>query len=523
MARLRQVHEERRRDISVSPPLEPADHAVEAAREPGPAAFAVRPVAAICLGLAAVLTALSGRYGFHRDELYFVAAGNRLDWGYVDQPPLTPLLARVSTTLFGDTPAGLRVVATLLTVAIVVVAALVARELGGGRGAQTLTAATVATSSVIVTTGHMLATATVDTLIWLVLCLLVLRLARTGDGRWYLAIGATAGIGVLNKYLVLLLLAALLVSIAAVGPRRVLCTWWLAAGALIACAIAAPTVIWQAAHGWPQLTIASAINDQNGVENRVLFVPFQLVYTAPLYAPIWLAGLVRLFRDPQVRWARAFAVAYLLLAALMLVAAGKPYYVIGLLVVMMAAGAEPALRWARRIGRPWLLPATVVVVAVVYTAATLPVWPRTALNPVNAMNKEQGEQVGWPELAGQVATAWREIPEADRGRAVIFTQNYGEAAAIDRYARADGLPRAYSGHMSYADWGTPPDSATGPVLLVRFPANEKLARQFTGCRVVRRVDNGYGVHNPEQGSLVELCQGPRLPWSALWHELRHTY
>ena len=486
-------------------------------------AFARGPVAAVALAMAALLTALSGRYGFHRDELYFVEAGRHLAWGYVDQPPLTPLLARLSTAVFGDTPVGLRVVAMLLCVVIVVVAALVTRELGGGRSAQTLTAVAVATSSAILTTGHMLATSTTDNLAWLVICLLVLRLARTGDGRWYLALGAATGIALLNKALIVVLVVALLASIAAVGPRRLLRTWWLPAGTLIALAVAAPTLVWQAAHGWPQLTVASGISTENAVENRVTFVPFQFVYLAPPWAALWLAGIWRLLRDPAVRWARALPVAYLALVVLMLAVAGKPYYLLGLLITLLAAGSEPVLRWVATGRRRWLLPAALALVLVVNIGSALPVWPVDALNPVNAVNKEQGEQVGWPELAGSVAGAWRQIPAAQRDRAVIFTQNYGEAAAVDRYGGAYGLPRAYSGHMSFADWGTPPDTATGPVLLVRFPANTELAAEFRGCRQVGTVDNGHGVHNPEQGTVLELCAGPVQPWSVVWPRLRHFY
>jgi hypothetical protein len=369
----------------------------------------------------------------------------------------------------------------------------------------------------------MLATSTFDNLAWLVLCLLVLRLARTGDGRWYLAIGAVTGIALLNKFLVVVLVGALLVALLAVGPRKVLATWWLAAGVAVALAVAAPTLVWQAAHGWPQLTVASGISTENGVENRVTFVPFQFVYLAPPYAALWLAGSRRLLRDPAVRWARALPVTYLGLVVVMLAVAGKPYYLLGLLIALLAAGAQPVLDWAARGRRAWVVPAAVLLSIVVDVGAALPVWPVDSLNPVNAVNKEQGEQVGWPELAGSVAGVWRQLPAGERDRAVIFTQNYGEAAAIDRYGTPYGLPRAYSGHMSFADWGVPPDSATGPVLLVRFPGNTELAAQFRGCRVAGTVDNGHGVHNPEQGTLLELCDGPRAPWSVLWPRLRHYY
>ncbi|MBO0512528.1 glycosyltransferase family 39 protein, partial [Streptomyces beijiangensis] len=194
-----------------------ADHQ-SAATAPEPAPFAAAPVAAVAAVLAAVLTALSPRYGFHRDELYFLAAGHHPAWGYTDQPPLTPLIARAAATLFGESPAGIRTAATLFAAASVVTVAAIARELRGGRSAQILAALTTATSGFVVGIGHLLSTATFDLLAWLVITLLVLRLLRTGNTRWWLAIGAATGLALENKYLVLLLLAALLPSLAILGP-----------------------------------------------------------------------------------------------------------------------------------------------------------------------------------------------------------------------------------------------------------------------------------------------------------------
>ncbi|WP_214409080.1 glycosyltransferase family 39 protein [Sphaerisporangium fuscum] len=487
-------------------------------RSPPP--FAAGPVGAVAAVLAGLLTALSGRYGFHRDELYFLVAGDRPAWGYVDQPPLTPLLARASTAVFGVSPAGLRVVATLAAVAVVIVVVLTARELGGGRGAQFVAACSAACSAVVLVLGHLVATATFDTLAWVVVGWLVLRLLRTGDGRWYPVIGAAAGVALLNKYLIALLVAGLVVSLLAVGPRRVLRSRWLLAGVAVAALLAAPNLWWQAAHGWPQLTVAKGISENEG-ENRLLFVPLLVVQLSPLFVPIWVAGLVRLWRDPAVRWARAFAVAVPLLAVAVLVAGGKPYYVLPLVIVAMAAGAEPVVRWASG-ARRWALVAAFVVSAPMNVVVALPVLPPSALQAVNGINKEQGEQVGWPGMVSTVAGAWRRIPSERRGTAVIFTQNYGEAGAIARHGPALGLPGPYSGHMSYADWGPPPDSATGPVLLVHHRDALRLAGGlFTGCRVVASIDNGQGVDNEEQEAVVQLCEAPATPWSALWPRLRH--
>jgi len=483
--------------------------------------FAAGPVLTVAAGLAALLTAVSGRHGFHRDELYFMAAGDRPAWGYTDQPPLTPLLARMSTTVFGETPAGLRVVATLAAVLVVMLLALIARELGGGRGAQLLAACCGAVSGLVMAFGHIVFTSTVDLVAWLTISWLVLRLLRTGDGRWYLAIGVAAGIGLQNKRLVALLLVGLLVAVLAVGPRRVLRTWWLAAGAAAALVIAAPNLVWEATHGFPQLTVARGISDEEGGENRVMFFVLQILQLSPLLVPVWVAGLVRLWRDPAVRWARAFAVAYPVLVAVLLMFGGTSYYVVPLLMVAMAAGAVPVLHWAHTRLRTAALVACLAVAGVVSAVITLPLLPAGSARMIAGLYDQQGEQIGWPEMVGTVAGAWQQIPQQDRDRAVIMVFNYGEAGAIEHYGPEHGLPKPYSAHMSFADWGPPPDSMDGPVLLVIVSDNRWVTPLFDDCRQVAKIDNGYGLDNELWDDVVRLCAGPSRPWSQLWPSLRH--
>ncbi|GLZ78143.1 hypothetical protein Afil01_29500 [Actinorhabdospora filicis] len=486
------------------------------------AAFPAGPVAAVSAVLATVLTALSGRYGFHRDELYFLAAGKHPDWGYIDQPPLTPLLARASVFVFGETPMGLRVVSTVACVLTVVVVALIAREFGAAKGAQVLAAIAAGLSGFVLAVGHMVGTSTFDLLLWLSLIWVVLRVLRTGDSRRLLPAGVLIGIGVQNKYLIGLLVVVLLAAVLAVGPRARLRTWWLLAAAAVALVIAAPNLLWQAAHGWPQLAVAGGISADDGVENRVMFIPLQLMYLSPLLVPVWIVGGLRLWRDPALRWGRSVALAYPVMCLAVLIGGGKSYYVLPILLALTAAGATPTLAWLRRRPR-WVPVLATVLVAASSALTTLPVLPPTALNAVNGVNPELGEQVGWPQLASAAAQGWEKIPPAQRPTAVIFTQNYGQAGAIDQYGPDHGLPGAYSGHMSYADWGPPPDTATGPVLLVRQRDSRPTTGYFTDCRVVATVENGQDVDNEEQHATIELCSGPVEPWSTLWPRLRRLY
>lgn len=485
--------------------------------------LAARPLAIVLAVQAALLTALSGRYGFNRDELYFIAAGNHLALGYVDQPPITPLLARISVTLFGDTPVGLRVISTVLALLTALLVALIAREFGAGRGPQVFAAAATAASSYVLVVSHLLSTSSFDLLMWTVLAFALLRLLRTGDGRWWIPIGLAAGLALENKWLVFGLLAAVAIGLLSCGPRQVFASWWLAAGIAAAVLILLPNLIWQFQHHFPQLTVAAQISKADGTTNRITFIPMQLVYLSPVLVPVWFAGMRRIWRE--IRWARSFVIAYPLLCAALLVVGGKPYYPVPLLLVFLAAGAEPAMRtvsWflSRKltVGRiaSW---AGVVIALLISVVISLPVLPQRALNPILAVEPDQGEEVGWPGFVDAVAAGWRQIPVGERATAVILAGNYGEAGAIDQYGYLDDLPGAYSGHMSYSAWGPPADSMTGPVLLVgKFTPSG-----FTGCRTISRYYNEYGVHDDEWGVPIRLCAAATGPWSSLWPRLTRFY
>ncbi|MGI8613973.1 MAG: glycosyltransferase family 39 protein [Nocardioidaceae bacterium] len=482
-----------------------------------------RPLAALAAAVTALLVAVSGGYGYHRDELYFLACGRHLAWGYPDQPPLVPLLARVMSTVWPDSLVALRLPSALATGAVLVLTGLLARELGADAAGQLLAAGCLAVSALLLAVGHLLSTATIDLLVWTALSWLVVRILRGGDERGWLLVGLVCGVGLLANNLVLFLAFGLFIGVLIAGPRRVLASRWLWAGAVLAIAVWAPNLVWQATHGWPQLELGRAIaaGSSGTSKPRLLFLPFQLVLISPVLVPVWGAGLVRLLRDPALVRVRCLGWAYPVLALVFLLTGGKPYYLGGLYPALLAAGAVPMMSWLRRGGsrlRRVLLPA-LVLSAAVSVVLMLPVVPVADLHatPIVDINYDAGETVGWPLFARTVAAAYESLPAAQRVDAIVLAGNYGEAGAIDHYGPGLGLPPVYSGHNGYGLWGPPPDTG-GATIAVGIP-RKRLDRLFGTVQLAGSIDNGVGLDNEEQGTPVWICRDQLSSWARSWPQL----
>jgi 4-amino-4-deoxy-L-arabinose transferase-like glycosyltransferase len=488
-------------------------------------AFAWRPVCAVAAILAAVLIATSSAYGYHRDELYFLACARHLAWGYPDQPLFVPLIARLMSDLAPTSLVVLRLPSALAAVAVVVLTGLIARELGGGRGAQLLAASAIAISALLDASGHTLNTNIFDLAVWALVCWLVVRILRTGRERLWLVVGLVVGLGLFDSDLVAFLMFAVVVALALVGPRSAFTSPWLYAGGLLAIVMWLPYLAWQAGHGWPELTVARSIaNGGSGTSApRWLLLPEQLVLVSLFLSPVWIAGLLRLFRDSALRRFRALGVAYFVAAATFIITGGKPYYLGGMLPLLVAAGAEPLLRWLRR-GRVGLRRA-LIVAAFVLTLGALPVTPPLVPagdlhnTSVVKLNYDAGETVGWPTYVRQIARVDNVLPLAARPATVVLASNYGEAGAVDRYGPADGLPAAYSGHNAYWYWGPPPVNATTAIVL-GFDRDQLVP--FCGTlRLATTLNNHLDLNNDEQGAPVWECSNLRESWAAVWPALRH--
>jgi hypothetical protein len=479
----------------------------------------------IALATSGLLALVSSRYGYHRDELYFLEAGKHLAWGYPDLPPLVPAVARTLSALAPGSLAVLRLPSALSGGVVVFVTALMVRELRGGPAAQTLGAATVAASGLLLGTEHYLNTSGFDLLVWTTLLWLALRLLRTWNEMLWLPIGAMVAVGLLNSDLVFALVACLVLALAIVGPRQSLTSRWALIGGLLAVAAWTPYLVWQARHGWPQLAVSRSIASGNSGTStpRYLLIPSQLVLVSPYLAPVWILGLVRLLRDPVMRWCRSIGWTYLFVAVVFLTLGGKSYYLANMLPVLVSAGAQPSIDWLHRGHvrlRKALLAVALSVTVVTTVLATLPVLPVSALHrtPIVDLNYDEGETVGWPTYVGQIAAAYREIPLHRPAQAAILASNYGEAGAVDRFGPALGLPPAFSVQDGFWYWGPPPRHVRA-FLVVGFNPGT-LERVFHHCRVVTYLDNHQSVKNQEQGVPVRVCSQPRSSWTTLWPGLR---
>ncbi|KAA9380954.1 glycosyltransferase family 39 protein [Microbispora cellulosiformans] len=475
-----------------------------------------RAVVALAAAVVAVLLAVSPWYGYHRDELYFRMLGERPRLGYFDTPPLTPMIARLSTAVFGDTVVALRIVPSLCAGALVVLAALVARELAArdsetGRSAQVLAAAGTAGAVLPLLAGHSLLTLTPDLVLWLAVTLCLLRVLLRGDGRYWLWTGLLAGITSYNRDLIVLLLGCAGLGLVVAGPRGALRDRRLWLGALLALAIASPNLVYQVTHDWPQLQMAEALRVDEGADNRIAFVPLQILLLGPPQAVVCVAGWLRLWRDRRVR---SLALAYPVACALILLSGGRPDYAGAFLLYLFAAGCVTAAGWRRR---PVLVVA-LALNAVVAVVLALPVVPAASLagTPVAAINEVARESVGMRDLAAQTGRVVAMLPAGERAGAVLLAGNYGEAGALRRWAGDFGLPAVYSGHNELWWWGPPPEG-TRVTVSVGYPPG-RLRTVFAACSVAGTVS---GMPGEEQGVPITVCRDPLRPWRELWPLMRH--
>lgn len=508
------------------------------APQPPAPAGGVRFSPAAAIGAAAAALALhlacGNRYGVFRDELYFLACGRHLAWGYVDQPPLIAWEARLAAALFGASPLGLRLLPYLTHAATVLATGLLARRLGGGAFAMALAAIAAFTSPSLLGASHLLTMNAADPLLWTLLALEVLRATEGETRRGWLAVGAIVGIGLLNKYTTALWALALAAGLLATRARRALASPWFLLAVALAAAIVLPNAAWQARHGFPMLEL---LRNGQAYKNAPFgwraFLFETVLEQNPVAAPLWVAGLAWLLRGrgPGRPW---LGVAFLAVAAEITLLRGKPYYLGPAFPVLLAAGGCAFERWAHSAAARVAAAAALLASGAAIAPFAIPLLPAPAFArwqgalgvrtaPMEKLDLGPLPQVfadmfGWPELVESVARAWRALPPELRGHAVVFAQNYGEAAAIDLYGPERGLPPAYSGHNSYWLWGPPPED-TRAVLAVGGRAEDH-RRSFERVEQVGETPDSPWNMPYERRRPIWLLVGPRAPLRTFWAAAR---
>jgi 4-amino-4-deoxy-L-arabinose transferase-like glycosyltransferase len=497
----------------------------------------LRPSVVLALATFFVHLIANSRYGVFRDELYFIVCGEHPALGYVDQPPLAPWVAGASHALFGTALLPLRLVPALAMTATVGLTAEMTRLIGGGRFAQWLAGLCVLTGSVFLVNGLLLTTDMLQPLTWLGCSLCLMRLVQTGNQRWWLGFGLVVGVSLLSKYLIGFYLAGLAVGVLATPLRRSLTRPWVYVGAAIALAIAAPSLLWQAQHGFPFLELGhAAVTTRDLPLSPPAFALQQVLFSGMAVAPVWLIGLWRLSVRPPFAELRAFPIAYGVAALLFLILHGKAYYLTPIYPTLLPGGALAIEAWVRSRGARAAIIGVVAAVGVLLAPFTLPVLPVPALVqysaalglgpkmarvdklPVSVLPENFADMLGWRELAAKVAAVYHSLPPDERAQAVFFGRNYGQAAAIDVYGPPMGLPPAISGHNNYYLWG--PGGHDGSVVIMAGGDLAYLKTIWGSVHVAGWVDTPYAM--PFETNIpIYVLGDPKIPLAQLWPTLKH--
>ncbi len=501
-----------------------------------------RPVnmAAILAGIAAakLIVQFAGirNYGFFRDELYYLACGQHLAWGYIDQPPLIAAVAWFVRHVFGDSIVGVRLFPALAGVAIVVATALFARELDGGPFAQILAAVTVLLTPSYLAFDGFLSMNAFEPLLWLLCSWLVVKIVKGESPRLWLAFGIVAGIGLENKHTMLAFGFSIVVALILAGKARLLLSrWaWLALG--IALLIFLPNLIWEIRHGFPQIEVVrNAQEFKNIPTSPWSFIGDQALFLDPLALPVWLGGAIWLLFAPGGKRFRFLVFAYLVVTAIVMWFREKAYYPLPAYPMLIAAGGVaferiggPGGRLLRKIvpslvvagglaGLPLAVPILPIPALIRYSRALPFTRVKTERDSTGQLSQLYGDMLPWQTISRRVAAVYHALPAAEQPDCAILGGNYGEAGAIDYYGPSLGLPRAISGHNSYYDWG--PRNYTGACVIIFGERAAQYTQYFRDVHLADTISNRYAMP-AEQSVQVFVCRKPIAPLSELWPHFR---
>ena len=477
----------------------------------------------------------NNQYDYFRDEFDYMACGDHLAWGYVDQPPLIPFLIHLCRALLGDSLRSVRFIPALASSLLVVQTAVLARELGGRRFALLTSAVTIVVAPQYLSNGSLLGTTCLEPNLWMGCAYFAILAIKRDDPRNWLWFGIVAGLGMQEKYSIVVFGVGIVAGLLLTEQRRVFVDKWIWLGGLVALLVFLPNFLWNVHYHWPFVELMRNIKAE-GRDVVLGPLPYffqQTLLVLPLTAPIWITGLIALFFSQRLKIYRVLGWSYLVCYTVFFVLHGKNYYLAPIYPVLLAAGAvtigsaidRPRLTWMKPAMVALLLAAAVHIAPVVvpvlspdrfiaymkYLPMKLPVMEHSHERAV--LPQWYADQFGWEEIVAETAQAWNRLSPAERGDCGIFAQDYGQAGAIDFLGRRYGLPGALSGHQTYFLWG--PRGYSGNCMIVLDDSKEKLEQLWENVEYVgTSVDNPYAL---EREIDVFICKGSKFgTLSQLW-------
>ena len=480
----------------------------------------------VAVGVAALLLSTAGRYGIFRDEFYYIMCADHPALGYVDHPPLAMLFLTVWKALFGKSVIALRIPPALLGGLTAVGAAFIAREMRGRASAQVLAAVTAGLMPGVLALGSFYSMNSFDGAFWVLVAWIVCRLLDPStDRRWWWALGAAFGLGLLNKYSIVFLGVGLGVGIFLSPLRRELFTENRLGGSLIVALIVLPHFIWQVYHEFPTLEfIRNAYNLKNVAMSPGEFWSQQLLMAHPLFTPVWAAGLLGLLFAPRLRTWRPIGVAFVVVGLWLTVSRAKPYYLVPAYPMIMAAGAVAVTAWLARLRFSRVantaLPVLLAIGGLGIAPLAIPLLApeayvryeqRLGRRPTSGENQELGalpqhfaDRFGWPELARTVSSVVATLPESDRARLLVIADNYGECGAINYWGLPDGVRPAVSGHNSCWYWW--PADFTPEVVVMIGVSREEAEEYFEKVELGAVHRSEWAIPHESELS-IWVCRG----------------